>query len=437
MPGRPVPEVRGHWLLGSARAIAGQPHTFVSDVARRHGGIAKFRILHKEFFATGDPDHAQHILIAARDRYRRAFQARNIALVTGDGLLASEGEGWESHRRLIQPVLHGDHVRKLVPVVRDSTREMMERWAAAEGPVDAVAEMQRLTIQIIVRTLFSFTPGAELAARLGEATREAALLIRKRNLSLLQTPVWMPLRDNRLLQRHCRFIADFVASRIDVDGDNLLTALRDAADPRTGERFSRDALIDETRTLLLAGFETTAASLAWTLYLLARHPEAAKLWREETDRVLGGRAPEWDDLPRLRFTAAVVNESLRLYPPVYTLPRRCVHDDDLGGYAIPKSAIVLVSIYGIHRSACWGDDAESFVPERFASSAWPRRAFLPFGMGKHLCAGNQFALAEIVTILACLAQQFRISPVDDEPVEPRAQVTLVPSGPILLRAEPR
>jgi cytochrome P450 len=196
-------------------------------------------------------------------------------------------------------------------------------------------------------------------------------------------------------------------------------------------------LIDETKTLFLAGFETTATALTWTLYLLARHPETAAKLSAEVDAVVGGRRPTWDDLSRLSYSALVVHEAMRLYPPVYAIARRCVARNDLGGYAIAEGTPVLISIYGVHRAPVWGPDAGEFRPERFASGDWPKRAYMPFAAGQHLCIGNDFSMVEMAVTLARIAQRYRLSLADHAPVGENARITLVPDREIFVRLEPR
>lgn len=196
--------------------------------------------------------------------------------------------------------------------------------------------------------------------------------------------------------------------------------------------------MDETKTLFLAGFETTATALTWALYLLARHPEAAGALRSEVDSVLGGRAPEWPDLARLGYTAQILYETMRRYPPVYAVARRCVEDDELGGYAIAHGTPVLISNYGVHRAPAWGPDPECFRPERFAPGLeWPKRAYMPFAAGRHLCIGNDFAMVEMTVALAMIAQQYRFTTADESPVGESARITLVPDREIELRLERR
>jgi cytochrome P450 len=305
--------------------------------------------------------------------------------------------------------------------------------------------MQRLTMNAMGSVLLSTNISAEEAAAIGAALGDSAQVVRERNTSWLVLPLWIPTPQRRRLFRAVAYLSDFAERHVRrhesaAPGElpDILTALMQAVDPDTGLHLTHDELVDETKTLFLAGYDTTAISLTWCLYLLARHPQVAQAWYDELDRVLGGRPPEWDDLPRLEYTAQIVHETLRLYPAVYNIARVCVEDDEIDGYPIRKGDIAVVSILGVHRGEAWTPEPEVFSPQRFSSSAnWPKTAFLPFASGKHVCLGNQFAVIEMLTALAAIGQRYRLEPHDSEPVEAAARITLVPDRPILLRLIPR
>jgi cytochrome P450 len=325
---------------------------------------------------------------------------------------------------------------------------VIQRWEAAAktgDTVPVVAEMQRLSLSVIGRALLSTQVDAEDAARFGRAVRDSLRLARQRNTSWLKLPLWLPSRANRRLRETRRILDHYLAPRLEArasgaappSGD-ILDALLKARDPETSEPLPRQALLDETKTLFVAGFETTATALAWALYLLARHPEAAARWHAEVGQVLNGRPPAWEDLERLTWTGQVIRETLRLCPPVYSLGRQCVAEDELGGRTIRRGSLLLISVYGIHRAEEWWPDPHAFRPERFGpGETWPEHAFLPFATGKHLCIGASFAMTEMAVALALIGQRFRLALADDREVGESAQITLVPAREIPLRLAPR
>lgn len=436
---RPIPRAVGHRVLGSALQLAAGPHRFVADTGRLHGGLAAFRVLHRPFLAVTDAEYVRHVLVTHHDRYQRSYHYENPIL--GKGLLTTDGPVWLKRRRQVSPAFRRDALERLVPLARRETERLLARWeehARLGRPAPLGADMMELAISVIGKSLLSAEVSPEEAARFGATVRHALSLLRRRNNSLFRAPRWAPTRLNRGLRASRRALDDFLrpiiaAHRADpgARGD-LVDALLAVRDPETGDALDDGEVLDETKTLFGAGFETTATALTWTLYLLARHPEVAERWHAELDRELGGRPPEWADLERLRFTGNVVSESLRLFPPVYNAARECVVPDSIDGYPIPRGTVLLLSILGVHRDPRHWAEPDAFRPERFEGE-WPRRAFLPFATGKHQCIGNHFALTEIAVSLALIGQRFRLALADPAPVEPVAQITLVPSREIPLR----
>ncbi len=445
---RSIPTADTHWLLGSAREFAHAPHLFVAEQGRRNGGLTRFRILHKRFLATASPDVAHQILVTHREHYERSAHYKRLGMLIGNGLAASEGSTWRKRRALINPLLRGEHLKQLVPTVCDSVCEVLKDWEdkRVHGiPIEVVSETQRLAMGAISRMLLSTGIGPDTSHRLGTAMRESMRFLREYNTSLFPIPLSCPVHRNRRFHGHRetldRFIDGHIKSRQDngqPDKPDFLNVLMAATDPDSGERLPQQALMDETKTLFLAGFETTASAMSWALYLLASHPECAAKWQEEVDRVLQGRLPQWDDLPKLSYIAQVLQETMRLYPPFYTLARQCVREDRIAGYTVPKFATILISVYGIHRDPVWGSDPEKFRPERFARKAdVPRTAYIPFATGKHVCVGNDFSMTEMIATLAILGQRYRLKRTDDRPVAAKAQIGLVPEREIQLYLEAR
>jgi len=431
-----------HWLYGHAAAFMRAPHRFAAELSARGGGIAPFRIFHRRCVAISDAACAHHVLVVERDRYQRSFHMRNLGIVSGPGLLSTDGDFWWKRRRQIQPSFKLDAMKRLAPAVCGVVGRLFAEWESrANMELSVVHEMRWLSMSAMGQMLISADISAQDVASIGRALHRSLRLVRRRNTSLLAAPLWLPTAANRSLAACRKVIDEFtirhVNERLRRPNPNLpdiLNALIEAKDPESGERLSRQAIIDETKTLFLAGYETTSNALCWALYLIARHPETAARWQRELDFVLGGRQPCWDDLAKLAYTAQIIHETLRLYPPVYNIARECVADDQVGGLRIAKGALVVISIWGMHRSSIWGEDPESFRPERFeAGRAWPRNAFLPFASGKHVCIGNHFAVTEMMVALAMLGQRYRFDLADPEPVEETAQITLVPDRAFRLR----
>jgi cytochrome P450 len=260
-------------------------------------------------------------------------------------------------------------------------------------------------------------------------------------------PLWLPSPVNRRIGRVRAALDSHIAPRIaqrlecqENDGRDLLDDLRAARAPGTGESMTFTELLEETKTLFVTGYETTAVSLAWALYLLGTHPEAARGWHEEADRVLPGEAvPESLSVADFPYTAAVVNEAMRLYPAAYNVGRECHADTDIVGYRFRKGDTALISIFGIHRNPAFWDDPESFRPARFLADGGGGEAFMPFASGGHFCIGAHFAVMEMVSVLALIGRRFRLRALNTAPPRIVARVTLGPAEalPIALEARRR
>lgn len=443
-----TPRAEEHWLYGSGREMTRSSLQFLTDLARSKGGFVRFRILNRRLVAVADPECAHRLLVSGVEHYDRSFHSRNLGIIVGDGLLSSEGAKWKKNRRQLQPQFRPDAMERLVPAVNRAVEKLLGDWENARlqnKKVAVLTDMRRLTLSAITRILFSADISTEDAAKVDAAIRNGEVKIRKRNTSLVQFPVWMPTPNNRSLAWSRAILDEFIERQIAIRRDgprpelpDMFDALIEARDPDTGDGLTHQELVDQCKTLLVAGYETTGLGLTWTLYLLARHPEAAAKMSEEADRVLEGRAPAWQDLPKLTYTGQIIHESLRLYPPVYAMGRVCIKDDDVQGHTVRKGWVLIVSTFAMQRSSIWGEDFDTFRPERFAPGlVWPRKAYLPFGSGRHVCLGNAFATTEMMIAVTRICQRYRLQPADERDVEARGEIGLVPEREIELGLVPR
>jgi cytochrome P450 len=448
-----IPGISGHWFWGSRGDFAAAPHTFPAELGWRYGGLAQFRVVHKRLLAVTDPLLARHILVGRHENYVRSVQYRNFAQIAGRGLLTMDGEPWRLRRRQVQPAFHAARLLQVAATAGEACGRVLDEWltpARAGEVVDAAAAMQRVVMEVITRLLFGDGIGAEAAQAYAGYTRATRTLMRERNTALLALPVWWPTQNRRRSEAFRDRIDAFVSQRIacarqtisatDMPrNEAMLAILESARDPETGLGLSRQEILAEAKILITAGFETTAIALSWTLYLLARHPECAAQWHDEVDRVLGGRTPAYEDIARLPYTAQVIQEAMRLYPPIYSVGREAVAEDELGGHVIPRGQTILISVYGIHRSPELWAAPEAFRPQRFAAEGEEatRHAYFPFALGKHTCIGNHFAMTEMAIVLAMIGQRYRLALPEGFTARISAQITLDSAGPIPLLLTPR
>ncbi|WP_203076714.1 cytochrome P450 [Falsiroseomonas ponticola] len=435
-----VPALEGGGPLGHLRAMAAAPHSFPAAALQAHGGIVGIRLGPRRIVAIGRPDLAREVLVTRADRYPRGRINRNLGAVIGEGLLATEGDLWRARRRRMQPSFRADRLGDLAATTAAVMAETMDRWAG--DPIDAGQEAGRIAIGVIGGVLLSRRIGEGEGAAFVAAVQDCLAQLMRRNWSFIRWPLWVPVPVNRAVNATRRTLEAFLGRELDrrlaapdAQPDDLLAALiRGRPDDAP---LPRQALLDELKTLFAAGFETTATALTWLMHLLARHPGVAQALRDEALPVLGDRAPTPADLPRLPYAAAVVEEAMRLYPPVYNMGRDCAADDDLGGFRIRAGTTVLVSIFAIHRSPALWEAPEDFRPDRFlGAGAAARRNLLPYAWGRHQCIGNHFADLELVVAMLALVRRWRLEPVEEAPIGLRGRTTLAPDRPLMLRPVP-
>ncbi|TDC75264.1 cytochrome P450, partial [Actinomadura sp. 7K507] len=401
-------------------------------LARRYGDAVRVPFgRERALYVLSRPEHAERVLVANQDNYVKAFTYRPLRAVLGDGLLTSEGETWRRHRRVVQPVFAQRHVVGFAPGIVETAVAAVERWPDGVT-LDAAGELRRLTLDIVGRALF----GSELAGEAGRTGRSLEALQRG---TVIGTFLPGATARRGLYQRVPGLGGaigqlDELVQRVvrGPSGGELLHLLKERGE------FSEAELRDEVLTLLLAGHETTAASLAWTFVLLSRYPAARERLEDEVDDVLGGREPRAEDLDRLPWTRAVLEEAMRIYPPAWTIERDAVAADDIAGVQVPAGATIAVPPYLLHRNVEIWPNPEGFQPERFmGESDRPRYAYLPFGGGRRICVGAGFAMLEAVLVLATLSRTHRLDLAPGAPVRGRAEITLRPAGPVPMRVTRR
>lgn len=439
---REAPGPSGRRLVGSLHDVRTDRLRFVTCATREYGDVVGFRMGPKRLFLLRHPAHVRHVLADNHRNYHKGLGLDEARPLLGKGLLTSEGALWATQRRLMQAAFQRDRVQGYGAAIARVLADTTVRWrgfAGREDAVDVAAEMTRLALHMVSESVLS----PRLMDFAGECAEDLSVIARwsmARMTALVRVPLSIPtpanVRARRALARLERLADVLVAEsrRRRPQALDAIALLEVQTEAETGGPPPRALVRDEVMTLLLAGHETTAAVLSWTWHLLARHPEARQRLCRELDERLQGRAPGVDDLARLPYTRMVLHEALRLYPPVWLLPRRAIGPDEIGGYRIPAGSDVLVSIYSLQRHPQFWSDPDRFVPERFASADGPgsgdRQAacFLPFGAGPRTCIGMRLGWMEAFLTIAALAQRFDVSAADDRPVEPEASLSLHPRG---------
>jgi cytochrome P450 len=433
--------------FGSTLKYARRPLARFEAARRVSDRAVAFRVFGRSYIVLFDPKAIEQVLVTQHAAFDKDRFTNDLGRVLGAGLLTSEGDTWRRHRKLMAPSFQRSEVAAYGGVMAERARAFVERQAP-DVVFDVHSAMMQLTLDILVRALF----GTEIerapdVERLLEPVMHdyvpPAVAWR------LLLPEWVPLPSRRRLARARReldvILLQLISERrraaaepagAGAAASDLLGRLMLACDAQGS--LSEAALRDEAMTLFLAGHETTALSLTYGLRLLAKHPRERQALVAELDQVLGGRAPALHDLPSLPYTRAVLDETLRLFPPAWGLGREPRQDVVVAGVAIPKGTQVILCPWVMHHDAQFFPEPERFWPERWLTQPAPRRfAYMPFGAGPRVCIGSHFALAEATIILAVILQHVELELPAQPELDLMPSVTLRPRGPVLMRLTPR
>ncbi len=409
--------------------------------------IVRGRFFGRSSFVLNTPDAIKHVLVDNYENYSRTPAGlRVLRPMLGQGVLIAEGRAWKYQRRTLAPAFTPRAVSMLIPHMVDVTDETVTKLTKDSArPVDLREVMQHMTLEIAGRTMFSF--GMEMhGATLRDFMTEYNERLGRPHVLDLTLPLWFPTPQDfarsRFRKRWTRFVAMLMAERraagkkADAPPRDLFDLMDAARDPETGEGFSDEQLGDEVATMILAGHETTATALFWSLYLLALDPVAQEQVAAEARSVGISGTP---DIERLKFTRAVLDETMRLYPPAYLVARAARGADTIAGMPVKSKDLVLIAPWLLHRHEKLWRDPNAFMPQRFLAPSPPpeRFAYMPFGAGPRICIGAHFALVEATLALAKLVGSFRIDLADKAPVIPIGVVTTQPDRSPLFVIKPR
>jgi cytochrome P450 len=442
MPKNP-PGPKSDFIWGHTKLYRSDPLAFERALARDYGDVVALRFGPRRAVLISHPDDIYKVLVHDAGKFRKSVIYRELlSRVLGNGLLTSDGEFWQRQRKLAQPAFHHKRIQAYGEVMTAHAARLLETWQPGEVRM-LNRDMMRLTLGIVCKTLFNADVSGD-ADRVARALTAVLELVDDALEAPVFLPEWWPSPRHRQ-QREAKKILDDVVygfirqHRAASDTGDLLSMLL-AAQSESGERMSDRQVRDEAVTLVLAGHETTANLLTWTFILLAQHAEVESRLYAEIERVLRGHPPTVESLRQLEYTALVIKESLRLYPPAPTLGRETLEDIELGGYRIPKGTIVVIPVHVAHHDARWFADPERFDPLRFTKekeATRPKFAYFPFGGGPRICIGNSFAEMEANLLLAAIAQRYRLRLADAAPIIPKATITLRPGADVRMRLEAR
>ncbi|MTI46108.1 cytochrome P450 [Roseibium hamelinense] len=415
------------------------------------GRLRSQKVLSRELIICNRPDVVREAFKTNHEALQRKSPQMRHALepLLGDGLFVSDSQTWADRRKVVAPIIHGSRVPGFAPIMVETIEETRVHWASkGDGAeTDALADMAHLTAEIICRTIFGRNLGKSYAREVVEGFTDYQRHIDQIDLiSMFGLPEWLPRFRGKAIRKPVKRIMDVLDEIIDsysaqkeAGEASVIGGLLEARDD-DGNPLSRDAIRNEAAVIFMAGHETTANTLAWAWYLLSQSPRVAAKLHAELDGVLAGRVPSFQDVRNLPYTKAVIEETLRLYPPVPILAREAIEPTRIFHKEVPKGSLVMVVPWLMHRNPVLWDNPDSFSPERFVNpeAKKPNKyGYVPFSIGPRICAGLQFGLTESILSLAHLAQHFKLALKPGTDVQPVARLTLRPGEDLPMTLHPR
>lgn len=442
------PTPPGGWWFGNLLGMRADPLGYLARVARDHDGIVKLRLRKDVVYLVSEPDLIKELLIDHGAKYRKNTRYKFLQRVLGQGLLLSEGESWRSQRKVVQPFFTPKGIAERAADVARIAEEVAESWrplAGSGAPLETEAAFSRLAqrqaLQFIVGSMHERVADA-IAEQVEISVNNWPERPRGRFGGLKPPNLRRLARLKRSIEVTDEFFFGFIEEfrTHPTDDAGMLPALVAAQDESRPLAERDQHLRDQLVTLFLAAFETSASGLCWTMYLLDKHRDVRDRVEGEVARVLAGRPPAADDLPKFEYLDRVISESLRLYSPIHSLSRVALEDDTIGGYQIPAGSTVMVSLYATHRLPRHWPDPDRFDPDRFLperSEGRNRYAYIPFAIGHRSCMGARQATVNAMINIATITQRYRLTLAPGHPVEPDARTTMRPKHGMKMLLEAR
>lgn len=423
------------------------PLGFTARLARDYGDIAFYRLFIYPTYQINHPDLVREVLVTKAASFQKVARQRElIRRIAGEGILTTDGPPWLRHRRMLLPAFHSQAGQQMARAAVEQVQQMVALWSGRE--IGVYREMTALMVRTVSRAFFGVPSEAE-AVRLGEALHTLGECMLDLDHWIVRLAGVLPVLHKRRREAAQQVLDHYINNAIcqrrsqPESSRDLLGLLLAAVDTEgDGKHMSEMQIRGEARTMFYAGHHTAAANLTWTLYLLAQHPVIYHRLLAEIDGVLSGRPPQFGDLPLLPYTEQVIKESMRLYPPAWTLfARETLEPVEIGGYELPKGAWVFIYPWVLHRDARFFPDPLRFDPDRFAPERFaqiPNGAYIPFGLGGHSCIGGRMAMQTLQLVLPAILQHVepQLAP-DQGPVELITSISLRPKGDIRLRLKSR
>lgn len=443
------PGPKGNLILGNALGFVKDPINFMMKNTDAWGDIIYFRFFHYKTYFINHPDYIQQVMQENNRKYVKSPGYNPLKLLIGNGIFTSEGNFWLKQRRMYQPAFNKDNIKIYSNAVIESSNALIQRWEMfnqKDIPINISQEMMKITLEIIGKTLFSTDVSSVTNTVWHSLTLALKFINNRTKYNPFNLPISFPTPNNLRFAKALRLLDNVIFEIIEkrrkssFQYDDLLSRLMNSRDEESVTQMDDKQLRDEVMTVFLAGHETSANVLTWTLYFLSKYPETEYKVYEEIKNNLGERIVVYDDLPKFVYTTQVLKEIMRLYPPVWLLGRQSIEEDFIDGFKIPKGMHLRISPYVLHRHPKFWNNPEKFDPDRFVNDKEKKLhkfAYIPFGAGPRLCIGQNFAMIEMLIITLLIVQKYKLALVPDQSTEIGQLITLRPKYDILITLKNR
>jgi len=409
----------------------------LGQLFKQYGDIVrvKSKTRRSDSYLVNNPEHIKHILLKNYQNYNKGVGFERVKMLLGNGIIVSDGDFWRKQRRMIQPAFSKAMIATQVEMVQNCNLQRLDKWTAlldADGhaEIDISYEASDLALDIVLRLLFSDDVDALLdevgenpfAFLTDDPTRDIKVVLKYRSLMSLLLEVIQARRTST--KEYNDFVSVFI----------------DARDKETGDAMTDKEILDEVMTMIVAGHETSAITLTWVWYFIAKHQFVEQAVQDELNQAGIDGAPAVSDLENLGYIKQVTEEALRIYPPVWMFSRKAIEDDQVGDYFIPAGADIFLSPYYLHRNTDYWEQVEEYRPQRFTAEAQKQRhkfSYLPFSAGPRRCIGDHFAMVEMQIHIGLMAQKFRFELLDDKIPEIEANINMRAKNPVMLKISKR
>jgi len=433
-------------ILNHLLKFKSNPYEFIKKYREKLGGIFSFQLFNRSFYVLSDPQHIKHVLVTNSKNYSRKKSYEFLEEMLGKGLLTTVGEEWKKRRRIAQPGFYKEQLKGLVAEMERSVKECMNNWDSSTGlSKDLYHEMNDVALTVLCNSIIKTDVVEELPI-IKQSLLDSLHYLSKKRFKAFKFLHRLPSKTKTVGQKGIKNLQEIVLKIIQdrrssgEQCDDLLAMLMASTDDETSSSLTNEELLDEVMTIFIAGHDTTAVVLTWATYLIGTHPEVEGKILAEISEHFEGDEIDLSKLRNFKYTKMVVQEVMRLYPPVWTFGRKAINDDDMNGFHIPANTSCTMSAILTHRSKEYWEKPTEFYPEHFlpeAVKARPKYAYFPFGGGQHLCIGEHFAMIEIQLAIIHFLKKFKIKITAEHPIEMEMLITLKPKKKINVQFEKR